>query len=147
MTNVLRMLVPPTPDGKFSASAALVCSGGYLLRWNTGTDTVASGTTSLASYVVGDVAVSAATTSQNCVGICLTDAASGGITTIGFNGVYILPAGSVAVSGGFPIVPSGYGTDSNMVELSITTGSVAPIGRALTTATLLTGYAIVKLNI
>lgn len=144
MANTLRMLVPPTPDGRFTVVAFEALSGGYLLSASGAADVVASGTTSLSSYAYTDVGAFRTASSQNCIGICLTDAASGSETSVGFNGVYIMQAGSVAVSGGFPIVPSGYG---DRVELTITSGSVAPIGRALTTATLLTGNAIVKLNV
>lgn len=142
MTNTLRMVLGPTSEGRITASASANVSGGYLLKSTGGTDIVnASGAS---SFAFADLKAERTDSSLNCIGIALGDAASGGAVAVGFNGVYILQAGSVAVSGGLPVVPSGY---EDMVQLSVTMGSVAPIGRALTTATLLTGYALVKLNI
>lgn len=142
MTNTLREVLGATDEGRLTAYAAAVVSGGYLLKSNGGTDVVtASGAISLAD---GDFVVARADGTQNCVGIALGDAASGAAVAVAFNGVYILQAGSTAVSGGFPVIPAGY---NDMVMLSVTMGSVAPIGRALTTATALTGYALVKVNI
>lgn len=140
MTNAYRVILPPSHS--FTAKATAVVSGGYLLKWTSGTDSVT--TSGASSLAFGDVCVARTDAMQNCVGLAMNEAASGAEVGVALNGVFVLQAGSVAVSGGWPIVPSGYG---DMVELTATAGSVAPIGRALSTATLLTGYAVCYLRV
>lgn len=130
----------------FTAKACEVISGGFLVGWFSGTDSVGSDTS---TYAWDDIGVKTCATiagSANCVGISLLTTGSGYEVPIACTGIYILPAGSNAVSGGLPVISSGYG---NMVEgcVAAASGLNMPIGRAFTTATPLTGFAVVKLDV
>lgn len=140
MTNTLEII---TDVGRtFTAKASANVSGGYLLKWTSGTDVGSQAS----QYAWDDISVAQTDSQTNVVGVCLTDATSGNAVTVATQGIFILPAGSVTVSGGEPVISSGYG---NMVEYYDQTkaGSIVPVGRALSTATALTGHAIVKVNI
>lgn len=129
----------------FTAKAAGNISGGDLLKWNSGTDVVGSGT---ADYAWNDIAVSVCDSTTNCVGIAQDSAASGGDITVLTQAFVILPAGSSGVSGGDLVEPAGYGNAMvNRVPAGSQANNPHPIGRALTKATALTGFAIVRLNI
>lgn len=132
----------------FTAKAAGAITGGFLVSWNSGTNVV---TTGAQTYAYDDIAVveNTDTSRLNCMGMAL-----GGITASGtevailMQGIVILPAGSGGVSGGMPVVPVGYG--GAMVEF-LRPGSVAtteyPIGRALSTASNQSNFAIVRLDV
>ena len=123
----------------FTAKAAAVISGGFLVGWNSGTDCVGS---AKSTFDYGDIAVDVSPSTTNCAGIAMYTAESGSEVTIATEGIFILPAGSTAVTGGTTVNAAGY---ENMVGTTSTAGEV--IGRGLTAATALTGFAIVKLNI
>lgn len=129
----------------FTAKAAGVINGGFLVSFNSGVDCVGS---DISTYAWDDISVTACDSTDNVLGIALTSAASGAEVAIAQTGIFILPAGSAAVSGGFPIESQGY---ENMVITSLPLDGSglqrAPIGRALTNATALTGFALVRLDI
>lgn len=123
----------------FTAKAAAVISGGFLVGWNSGTDCVGSVSNTVAW---NDIAVDVSPSTTNCVGIAMYTAESGSEVAIATEGVFVLPAGSTAVTGGTAVNAAGY---ENMVGTTSTGGE--KVGRGLTAATALTGFAIVKLNI
>jgi len=140
-----RLLMLNDESKGFTAKAAGDISGGFLVKFNSGVDALGS---DVSTYAWDDISVSACDDTDNCVGIALDAAASGAEVAIAAAGIFILPAGSSAVSGGFAIESAGY---DNMVITSLPAGEGsglqrAPIGRALTNATALTGYALVRLN-
>jgi len=142
-----RLLLLDDEAKRFTAKAAGTISGGDLVSWNSGTDVVGS---DLSTYSWDDIAVVKCDDPDNCIGIALQDASSGAAVPIAHTGIYILPAGSNTVSGGWPVHACGYG---NMVEsfpMNRETGSglqYVPIGRALSQATALTGFAIIRLDV
>ena len=129
----------------FTAKAAGVISGGFLVSFNSGVDCVGS---DISTYAWDDLSVTACDSTDNVLGIALTSPASGAEVAIAQTGIFLLLAGLAAVSGGFPIESQGY---ENMVITSLPLDGSglqrAPIGRALTNATALTGFALVRLDI
>ncbi|MFB6089352.1 MAG: hypothetical protein ABEK36_06240 [Candidatus Aenigmatarchaeota archaeon] len=126
----------------FTGRCTSTVSGGMLLKWNGSKDAV----TSSGGYDDSDIKVEQTDSETNCVGIALFDAGSNENVSFSMQGLYILQAGSGAVSGGMPVYPVGYSDMVSAVPL-LHAGSYFPIGRALTDATPLTGYAIVRINI
>lgn len=124
--------------GKCAASL----SGGDLLGMYSATqDKVGS---NIDTYAWDDIIVEKVDSmGDNCVGLAQQNTDSGGAVALFGRGYFILPAGSAAVSGGQAVMAAGYG---NMVIPWIYS-SGAPIGRALSDATALTGFAIVRLNV
>ena len=129
----------------FTAKAAGTISGGFLVKFNSGVDCVGS---DVSTYAWNDVSVSTCDSTDNIIGIALDTVTSGQEVAIATKGIFILPAGSAAVSGGYAVESAGYG---NMIITSLPVeGSGlqrAPIGRAWNNATALTGFAIVELNL
>jgi predicted RecA/RadA family phage recombinase len=139
-----RLVMPfDEPKCVITVKAAGTVSGGDLVMWNSGTDCVGS---DISTYASSDIAVVQCSTKWNCIGIALDTVTSGQIVAIALDGIFILPAGSTAVTANENVVAAGYG---NMVDgiSDDASGLQSPIGRALTSATALTGFAIVKLNI
>jgi hypothetical protein len=125
---------------KITVKAAGDISGGDLVRWASGTDVVGSGNT---TYAYNDIAVVVCDAVTNCVGLAQDSVSSGSELTVIQQGMVILPAGSNAVSGGDLVEPAGYG---NAMVNRVGTGSPG-IGRSMTKATALTGFALVRLNV
>ena len=123
----------------YTAKAASVVSGGFLVGFNSGTDCVGSVSNTIAW---DDIAVDASPSTTDCVGIALWTAESGSEVAIATEGIFVLPAGSTAVTGGTAVTAAGY---ENMVGTTSTAAET--IGRGITAATAQTGFAIVKLNI
>jgi len=138
-----RLLMLDDEAKKFTAKAAGTISGGFLVKWNSGTDSVGSDSS---TYAWNDIAVSACDSTNNVVGIALQTATSGQAVAIAQTGVFILPAGSAAISGGFPITSAGYGNMAVAWDPA-SSGLTSVIGRAFTEATALTGFAIVRLDL
>ena len=128
-----------------TARAADIVSGGDLLGFASGLDVVGS---VQGNFAWNDLFVlPGSTLATQCVGIALQSAASGTEVPVLMQGTVVLPAGSAAVSGGMPVMSAGYG---NMVigVVGSNAGMVyRGIGRALTGATALTGFAIVRFSI
>jgi len=140
----------------FTAKAAGIISGGDLVEWNSGTDVVGSVATTYAFDDIAVVIYSGAiahtdAAKNNCLGVAEYTVISGDEVNIIQQGVVILAAGSGGISGGEPVMPSGYA--SGFVEHWTGSAAVAdvrhqfPIGRAYTAATANTGFAIVRLNL
>ena len=130
---------------KVTVKAAGDISGGDLVKWASGTDVVGSGNT---TYAWNDIAVSTCDSTTNCMGLAQDSVSSGGEVTVIQQALVILPAGSNAISGGDLVQAAGYG--NGMVD-RVPAGSQAnnphPVGRALTKATALTGFALVRLSV
>lgn len=130
----------------FTAKASRVTSGGELIGFFGGTDVVGSVSS---TYVWDDISVgSVVANGLNCVGVAITSASSGAAIGVATQGLFILPAGSNAVSGGEPVYAAGY---ANMV-IGGAAGSLdgrlyRGIGRALTAGTALSGFAVVRLSV
>jgi predicted RecA/RadA family phage recombinase len=142
-----RLCILSDETRQFTAKAAGVVSGGFLVKWNSGTDVVGSDTS---TYAYDDVAISACDSADNVLGLALQTATSGTDVTIIHEGIVILPAGSSAISGGEPVISCGYGNMVQYTPMNRAVGSglqYVPIGRALSTATALTGFAVVRLNV
>jgi len=141
-----RLLMLDDEAKKFTAKAAGTISGGFLVKFNSGVDSVGS---DVSTYKWDDIAVSTCDSTDNVMGIALDTVTSGQAVAVAQTGIFILPAGSSAVSGGYAVESAGYG---NMVITSLVEGvgsglQRAPIGRAFTDASALTGFAIVRLDL
>ncbi len=139
-----RMVILDDIGRSFTAKAQETISGGQLVSFASGTDVAGSVAT---TYAWDDITVKLTDSTSNCVGIAQDTVTSGTEVKVYTQGLFVLPAGSNPCSGGELVIPSGYGS---MVERQ-PAGSVAQnpmaVGRALTNATALTGYAITRLNI
>lgn len=130
---------------KITVKAAGTVSGGDLVKWASGTDVAGSGAT---TYAWDDIAATVCDSTTNCLGIAQDTVTSGNELTVIQQALVILPAGSSAISGGDLVEPAGYGNAMvNRVAAGSQTNNPHPIGRALTKATALTGFALVRLNI
>lgn len=120
------------------AEAAI--SGGDLLQsTSTNSDVVGS---DISTYAYSDIHVKrAAEVVAN--GVALTDAAISGAVAFATDGIFILPAGSSGINAGSAIMSAGY---ENMVQTCGDESGAKIIGRALTKATALSGFAIVRLR-
>ena len=128
----------------YSAKAFQTVSGGDLVAWASGTSCVGS---DISTYVVGDISVQKTATALQCVGVALQTTASGGTVAVATKGLFILPAGSGGVSGGLPVYAAGYENMVIGITGSLDGSGYRGIGRAITTATSQTGFAVVRLNI
>jgi len=139
-----RLVMPfDEPKCTITVKAAGTVSGGDLVEWLSGTDCVGSDSS---TYASSDIAVRKCQTAWNCIGIAMDTATSGNLVAISLDGIFILPAGSTDVTANESVVAAGYGNMVNGIS-DDASGLQSPIGRALTSATALTGFAIVKLNI
>lgn len=127
----------------FDAKATATISGGFLVGWSSGTDCVGSTLDTYASP--SEICVEPCDTTTNCMGIAANTVTSGQIVKIFTRGKFILPAGSTAVTGGVRVSPAGY--ENMVIPASDLVKSGASIGRALTAATALTGFAVVMLDV
>ena len=125
--------------------AANTVSGGDLLGFASGLDVVGS---VQGTFAWNDLYVlPGSADGTNFVGVALQSAASGNEVSFFMQGLVVLPAGSAAVSGGMPVIAAGYGNMVVGVVGSNAGMAYRGIGRALTGATALTGFAIVRLSI
>lgn len=146
-------------NGKtFTAVAGGSILAGDLVTCTSGAYTYDSVGSRLTTFAGTEIVVTAGsndtTIKQNCVGLALTDAASGSYITILKKGIVILPTGSTAVVAGNSIMPAGYGvgtaiSHNNCAVLPLTAGagSVFPIGKALTSSSAAGKFVVVSLNI
>ena len=136
----------------FTFKSGRVISGGFLVGFSSGTDIVSSGG-NFGGYGFGDVLVDAGSCgSANYIGIALQTVGSEKPIAVAMDGIFVLPAGPRGINGGTLVgITSGttYGSVTPVpVESTLTTeaGSIfGLVGRALSTATANTGFAIVKL--
>jgi predicted RecA/RadA family phage recombinase len=132
-----------------TVKAAGTVSGDDLLQWVSGATSINAVGSNMSTYAGNEPCViqNADTTGEQFMGIALQTATSGQLVAVALEGIFIFPAGSSGVSGGMPVIPTGY---ANCIH-RISTGSVAlrlyPIGRALTSATAEGQFAIVKLSV
>ncbi len=142
-----RLLMIDDIGKRFTAKANATISGGFLVKWASGTDSVGS---DLSTYAWDDITVDVCDSVDNCVGVAMDTRTSGLLISIATDGIFILPAGSAVISGGFPVMSSGYANMVQGIAMNRAVGSGiqnTSIGRALTSATALTGYAVVKLSV
>lgn len=129
----------------FTFKAGRVISGGFLVGFSSGTDIVTSGG-NFGGYAWDDVLVDAGSVgSANFMGIALQTVATGKPVAVKMNGIFVLAAGSAGVTGGYGVqvaAMQGYQAVENGLA-----GSQYHmlIGRALSTGTAQTGFAIVRL--
>lgn len=133
-------------NGPFTAMAGAAIQSGWIVKAISSDDVVVSGTS---SYATSDIIVDVTSDSLSNVGIALTSAASGAEITILREGIYILPAGSGAVTSGYEVTSDGYGSGTTLAAMvsDNTIGTDSPIGHALTGASAVTKYCIVALNL
>lgn len=131
------------PKCTITVKALATISGGDLVQWASGTDCAGS---DASTYATSDICVKKCDTPWNCIGIAMDTVTSGQLVAISLDGVFSLPAGSTAVTANEQVVAAGYGNMVNGIS-DDASGLQAPIGRALSSATALTGFAWVKLNI
>ena len=133
----------------YTAKAAGTISGGDLVQWVSGGNSVNSIGSTNSTLGFGDILAiqNTDTTGEQCLGIALFTTTSGNEIAIATQGIFVLPVGSNGVSGAMPVISIGY---ANCVE-RCPTGSVAlrvqPIGRALNAGTANGQFVVVKLNI
>ena len=138
-----RLIMPfDEPKCVISTKAAGTITDGDIVAWESGTDCVGS---SMSTYVTADIAVLKAATAWNGIGIAMQDQTSGLLVSVALDGVFILPAGSTAVTANEDVVVAGYGNMVNGIT-DDASGLQSVFGRALTSATALTGFAIIKLR-
>ena len=136
----------------FTFKSGRIISGGFLVGFSSGTDIVASGG-NFGGWVYSDILVDAGSCgSANVIGIALNTVGSEQPVAVAMEGIFVLPAGPRGINGGTLVaVSSGttYGSVTPVpVESTLATegGSILGlIGRALSTATANTGFAVVKI--
>ena len=137
----------------FTFKAGRIISGGFLVGFSSGTDIVTSGG-NFGGYSFGDILVDAGSCgSSNVVGIALQTVGSEQPVAVMMEGIFVLPAGPRGVTGGTGVVVSSGTTYGSVTPVPVDTilateaGSLLGglIGRALSSATANTGFAIVKL--
>lgn len=131
----------------FTAKASETISGGQLVGFFDGEDVVGSVASTYDWDDIG-VDVADATNGLDTIGIALTTQTSGGAVGIAQQGTFILPVGSVAVSGGEPVRAAGYASMVVGFGAGSQDGrSYRGIGRALSDGTAVTGFSVVRLSV
>ena len=124
---------------RFTFRAGRIVSGGFLVGFSSGTDIVGSGGV-FGGLAFNDILIDAGSVGvSNFVGIALQTGSNGDPIPVAFEGVFVLPAGSVVTGGAYVQVTA---TGSNFVQ----SGTTNDIGRALSSATAETGFCIVRLR-
>jgi len=138
-----KLLMPfDEPKCIISVKAAGTITDGDIVAWESGTDCVGS---DISTYATADIAVLKAATAWNGIGIAMQSTTSGLNVAVSLDGVFILPAGSTFVTANEDVVVAGYGNMVNGIS-DDASGLQTVFGRALTSATALTGFALVKLR-
>jgi predicted RecA/RadA family phage recombinase len=125
----------------FTFKAGRIISGGFLVGFSSGTDIVSSGG-NFGGLAFSDIIVDAGSVGPfNFIGIALTTGSNGAAIAVATQGVFVLQAATAGVTGGKNVTVTG--TGSNFITAAA--GSDHAIGRAYSTATLDTGFAVVRL--
>jgi hypothetical protein len=121
-------------------------SGGFLVGFSSGTDLFSSGG-NFGGYAYTKLYVDAGSVgSANFIGIALTNGSAGDPIAVKMNGIFVLPSAGAGCTGGMPVQVVGQTGSPNVENIGSSSAVVQfPIGRALSTATATTGFALVRL--
>ena len=130
----------------FTFKAAAAVTNGQLVGLCSGTDVATSGGTPFAGWTYDKILVSPGSVSPtNYIGIALTSAAINTPVAVAMEGIYVLLAGATTVGGNIVGVTAAGSSFVSPWNQSGTTITNTPVGKALSNATAVTGYCLVKL--